>query len=506
MAAPLGVPTSSPGSHAPPDGTLVVQTGRGPLAGKVVEGNVRAFLGVPYAAAPTGALRWRPPAEVTPWSAPRDATRVGAACPQVDRPDYARVDEDCLSLNVWAPPAGAAKKPVLVWIPGGGFVEGSGGYRLYDGARLAARADAVIVTMNYRVGPLGFLAHRELARELARDASPSYGILDQRAALQWVQSNIAAFGGDPASVTIFGESAGAFSVCVQLAMPGSRGLFARAIMQSGACAGPLYFGPREAEAQGDRLAGALGCSDLACLRGKDAAAVVRALPVKRGFVLSPGVWWGPVVDGVELPALPLEALREGRGANVPLVIGWNRDEGVSHTRHFEAVTGAERDGFVRDSFGDAAVAPAAERYARPSVKEALTDIVTDGAFACESRRAARVLASLGVPVYLYEFIHALESPRLHDWGATHSVELWFVFGTEEAGIGLAQSELTLSRTLMDAWGRFARTGDPGGPALRWPRYTVAGDELAVLDTVPSTAAHVKSAECDFWDRFERAPR
>ena len=495
-----------PTTTAPPAGDPRVQTDRGSLAGKVVEGGVRAFLGIPYAAPPTGALRWRPPADVQAWSTPRDAKVVGAACPQLTAPDYMRVNEDCLTLNVWTPAGGAANKPVLVWIPGGAFVEGGGGFLLYDGARLAAREDAVVVTMNYRVGSLGFLAHRELARELGRDGSPSYGILDQRAALQWVQRNAAVFGGDPADVTIFGESAGAWSVCTHLAMPGSRGLFARAIMESGACADPLYFGRGEAEAQGDALAAALGCHDLACLRSKDADSVIRALPTKRGFVLSPGVWWAPVVDGTELPALPLEALRAGRGANVPLLIGWNRDEGVSHTVRFDAVTPAERDGFVRDSFGEAAVGPVAERYARASVKDALTDIVTDGAFACESRRVARVLAAQGVPVFLYEFTHPLESPKLHALGATHSVEIWFVFGTEDGGIRLADDEQPLSHTLMGAWGRFARTGDPAGPSLRWPRYTVAGDELAVLDTAPSTAAHVKNADCDFWDRFERPLR
>jgi para-nitrobenzyl esterase len=199
-------------------------------------------------------------------------------------------------------------------------------------------------------------------------------------------------------------------------------------------------------------------------------------------------------------------LRAGRGANVPLIIGWNRDEGVAHTVHFGAVTPADRDGFVRDSFGEAAVGPVAESYARPNAKDSLTDIVTDGAFACEARRVARVLASRGVPVFLYEFTHALESPKVHDLGATHSIELWFVFGTEEAGIGLAEDEQPLSHTIMDAWGRFARSGDPAGPGLPWPRYTLAADELAVLDSRPSTAARVKAGECDFWDRFERPLR
>lgn len=288
---------------------LTVETDRGPLAGTIVDGGVRAFLGIPYAAPPTGARRWRPPAPVDAWNTPRAATRVGPACPQPDVPGYATADEDCLTLNVWVAPAGSPRKPVLVWIPGGAFVEGSGGYLLYDGGRLAAREDAIVVTMNYRVGALGFLAHPDLARELGRPASPSYGLLDQRAALQWVQRNAAAFGGDPTNVTVFGQSAGAFSVCAHLAMPGSRGLFARAIMQSGSCADTLYVGPREAEEQGARLLAALGCRDLACLRGKDATTLIRALPLKRGFVLPPGNSWGPVVDGTELPELPLAALR-----------------------------------------------------------------------------------------------------------------------------------------------------------------------------------------------------
>jgi para-nitrobenzyl esterase len=498
-AAPPGAPVRNAGA-------LVVNTDRGPLAGKALDGGGRAFLGVPFAAPPTGALRWRPPADVTSWTAPRDATAVGPACPQLSVPPYARADEDCLTLNVWTPPGAAALKPVLVWIPGGGFGEGSGGYQLYDGARLAAREDAVVVTMNYRLGPLGFMAHPLLARELGRTASPSYGLLDQRAALGWVQRNIRAFGGDPGSVTVFGESAGAFSVCAHLAMPGSRGLFARAIMQSGACADPLYFGAREAEAQGEKVAAALGCADLACLRGKSADAVLHALPIKRRYTLSPGVWWGPVVDGTELPVVPLRALRAGAGANVPMIIGWNRDEGAAHTIGFTNMTREERDTYVRDAFGDAAVGPVAARYAGVGVKESLDSVITEGCFVCESRRAARALAARGVPVYVYELTHALENPRFHWLGATHQVDLWLVFGNEEAGIALAAAERPLSNAIMDAWGRFARTSDPSGPGLTWPRYTVDKDELLLLDDSPAVAAGTKGDICAFWDRFERPVR
>jgi para-nitrobenzyl esterase len=318
-----------------------------------------------------------------------------------------------------------------------------------------------------------------------------------------VRRNARAFGGDPAKVTIFGQSAGAFSVCAHLAMPASRGLFARAIMESGACADPLYFSRRDAEAQGEKLAQAVGCQDLACLRAKDLQTIMNALPLKRRYLLPPGVNWGPVVDGVELPTLPLRALREGRGAKVPLLIGWNRDEGILHTAFYKSVSGDDRDSFVRDAFGEAAVAPVAARYAALAPKQALNVIVTEGAFACEARRAARAHAAQGNPTYLYEFTHPMASPRFKKLGATHSVELWFVFGTEEASIALDPGEIPLSHAIMDAWGRFARTGDPAGPALPWPRYDGARDELAVLDTVPGTAPANPRGACDFWDRFER---
>jgi para-nitrobenzyl esterase len=286
-------------------------------------------------------------------------------------------------------------------------------------------------------------------------------------------------------------------------MPASRGLFARAIMQSGACADPLYFGPREAEAQGKQLAEALGCNDVMCLRTKSVDAVLHALPHKRGFILPPGAWWGPVVDGIELPAVPIQVLRASGGANVPLIVGWNRDEGTLHTIFFSSVTREDRDAFVRAAFGDAAVAPVAERYARPSFKDSLDSIVTEGGFVCEARRAARALAAHGAPVYLYELTHTLESPRFHALGATHNVDLWLLFGNEEAGIALAPSELPLSHTIMDAWGRFARTGDPNGPRLFWPRYTAEKDELLLLDSAPAVAPTSKREICAFWDRFER---
>ena len=236
----------------PPVDPRVVPTDRGVVVGHDRAG-VTEFLGIPFATAE----RWRAPEPAAAWDR-RDASKRGPACAQLDTGGFVRAQsEDCLSLNVWSP--AGAHKPVLVWIHGGAFYQGSGGDDLYDGARLAQRTGAIVVTFNYRVGPLGFLAYRGIG-------AASFGLLDQRAALEWVQHNIAAFGGDPAHVTIFGESAGAWSVCAQLASPKARGLFSGAIMESGACSDALYFDAETAFAQGDAFAAALGCKTAECLR------------------------------------------------------------------------------------------------------------------------------------------------------------------------------------------------------------------------------------------------
>ena len=478
---------------------LEVTTDLGGVIGAAKNG-VREFLGIPFAASPVGALRWRPPAPAPPWTAPRDATHRGFACPQPEQGFHRDTSEDCLNLNVWVPESAPGKLPVLLWIHGGAFYQGSGGDDFYDGAPLAKRTHAIVVTMNYRLGPLGFASHRALAGEQGRKVLAAVGLLDQRAAMQWVQRNIAAFGGDPASVTLFGESAGAWSTCAHLVMPGSRGLFARAIMQSGACSDALYFTPETANAQGDELAAAVGCTGAdvaACLRGKSADVLAAALPFKRGLLLPPGVWWGPIVDGVELPRMPLAAIRAGEFTRVPLIIGTARDEGTLHTMMYDAVSADELASFVRGVFGDAAVTRVVERYARSTPKAALTDIVTEGIFACNTRRVARLVAARGVPVYLYQWTHALDAPpKVHALGPTHGVDLFFVFGTTSLEVGPSAAEQPLVEFVQDLWGQFGRTGDPGHG---WPRYTKQRDEHFVLDLQPSTGAQLDQAACDFWD-------
>ena len=497
-AAHATVPATAPRPSA-----LEIATDRGVVVGRVRDG-VREFLGIPYAAPPVGVLRWRAPAPAVAWTAPRDAARRGPACPQPEEGFHRDTSEDCLNLNVWVPNGALGKLPVLVWIHGGAFYQGSGGDELYDGADLARRTRMIVVTINYRLGALGFLSQRALAKEQGRDVLPAFGLLDQRAALQWVHRNIAAFGGDPANVTLDGASAGAWSQCAQLTMPGSRGLFARAIVQSGACSDALYFTADTANAQGDELAAKVGCTGAdvaACLHDKGADELVAALTFRRGLLLLPGVWWGPIVDGVELPRMPLAAIGAGDFARVPLIIGTARDEGTLHTMSYDAVSPDELAWFVRTTFGDRAVAPVIARYKRPTPKIALTDIVTDGIFRCNARRVARLVAARGLPVYLYQWTHALDGPPdIHRLGPTHGIDLWFVFGATTLGMGASRAEQPLVALVMELWANFARTGNPGHG---WPRYTAERDEHFTIDLPSSVGARLDRETCDFWDALPR---
>jgi para-nitrobenzyl esterase len=486
--APATVP---PGGPRQPK--LEVATDRGSVIGRAHDG-VREFLGIPFATAP----RWLPPGPVAPWTSPRDATHRGLACPQPEQGFHRDTGEECLNLNVWVPPGDHL--PVLLWIHGGAFYQGSGADDLYDGARLARRARAIVVTINYRLGPLGFGSNRALAAEQGREALPAFGLLDQRAAMQWVHDNIATFGGDPAQVTILGASAGGWSVCAQLAMPRSRGLFARAIVMSGACSDALYFTSEMANAQGDQLGEKLGCTGpdvAACLRSKTADAIAGALPIRRGLLLLPGVWWGPIVDGRELPQLPLAAIRAGDFAQVPLMIGTARDEGALHTMLVGEATADELAWFIGNVFGERAVAPVVGRYTRPTPTKALGDVITDGIFACNTRRVARLFAARGLPVYVYEWAHALDAPpKVHALGPTHGVDLFFLFGATSLGIGPSAAEQPLADFVQDRWGEFARGGDP------WARYDRNRETSFILDLEPATAAHRRSELCDFWDSID----
>ncbi len=480
-------------------------TDKGQVQGNTLERS-RQFLNIPYAAPPVGDLRWKPPADPLAWTGTRLASARGGRCAQYDllgKPDINSV-EDCLQLNVWTPLAATTKAPVMVFVHGGAFTSGSATDSMYDGANLAAAGNVIVVSLNYRLGPFGFLAHPALT---SGATSPNLGLLDQRAALAWVQRNVAAFGGDPANVTIFGESAGAFSVCTQLAMPKSAGLFQRAVMESGGCSGPTFFPLADATTQANALATALGCTDAAtaasCLRAKSEQEILNALPV-RTETIGPGYLWGPVVGDTELPELPVDAMRGGRATRVPLILGTNANEGQLFTAlYLGGVTPADTRAMAQWMFGNANADTIFAQYPLSSYgspKEQIAEIVTDGIFACPTRRAARAFADSGGTAYLYEFAYPFQISVAPGARAAHGFELPFIFGNGLVGTQLTDTEQPLADNMIAYWTRFARTGNPNGAgAPAWPAYDTAGDKNVVLDLPIGTLAGYKKARCDFWD-------
>ena len=498
----------------PPDGPTTIATDKGVVQGSVAD-EVREWLGIPFAAPPVGPLRFAPPEDAAPWSAPRVSNAVGSECPQLNfgaTPTLvAGSSEDCLYLNVWAPRAAVTKAPVFVWIYGGGFTIGSGGDRMYNGEQLAAKTGAIIVTFNYRLGALGWISHPDLAAEEGVATSPSQGLLDQQMALKWVQKNIAAFGGDPGNVTLAGESAGAISVCAHLAAPGSKGLFAHAVVESGICqSAALFATPAIANDQGTRLATALGCttagSILSCLRSAPPEQVLAALPTREAEFGATGDTFGPVVDGTVLPMVPLDAIRAGQFAQVPTIMGSNLNEGdlFIYLWTVDKGTGPTSTD-VRASLGvlfsQSQVDQIAARYPVDSdPSTAFSQIITDGIFACTARRTLRAISAAGVPAYLYQFTYPYVVPAIAGVVAGHSFEIPFVFRNGFLGAQMSDEELALADQVDGYWFRFARTGDPNDPsALAWPAYTQANDTNLVIDSTMSTNVGLKKDACDFWD-------
>ncbi|KYG02350.1 hypothetical protein BE18_02715, partial [Sorangium cellulosum] len=493
-----------------------IQTEAGPVEGAVV-GATRTFLGIPYAAPPVGELRWKSPAPHEPWTEPRKALEVGIPCSQLNllTPGYNESSgEDCLTLNVWTPERPASSSlPVLVWIHGGGFEMGSSAEADYDGRLLSETTGSVVVTLNYRLGPLGFLALPELKSEDPDHPSTgAYGLEDQRAALEWVKANIGAFGGDPGKVTLFGESAGGISVCMHLVSPPSKGLFQRAIIESGPC--DSAADEATATAQGQELVEALGCADapsvLECLRGKPAEEVMSALPPGEAFLVGAGPTWFPVIDGWNLPDLPGKLLEAGSFEKMPTILGSNGDEGsLFVTLWGETATVADEADFV--TFADGLAPGHGEEVVANypsdtygSAQAAATAALGDSMFVCPTRRAARAIASGGAATYLYHFTHAPESSLLGDLGAFHSAEIRYVFGNPGLLVSepLTEDELELSQAIMGYWSRHAETGDPNGEdAAEWPRYDAETDENIVLDMTLSQEAGLKKDLCDMWDSF-----
>ncbi len=436
--------------------TIDTGTVQGTKAGKTL-----VFKGIPYAAAPVGPLRWRPPAKPAPWQGTRDVTHYGAACPQGSehKEPWAQVgpqSEDCLFLNVWRP-ARAGKYPVMVFIHGGGFTYGAAGVPLYDGAGLASRS-AVIVTINYRLGRLGFFAHPALTREDPDGLLGNYAIMDQIAALEWVKRNAAAFGGDANNITVFGESAGGGSVQILLDSPLAKKLFNKAISESGAGGSalfPIRGGALNAEAVGQMWAASIGLPNATVdqLRGVPLAEVVKN---GRAF---------PFIDGKVVAHSPGEPFYRAAEAAVPLIIGGNSNESS-----LGGMTEAEAKASLGGNFQ-----PLLDGYVamtgRPAATAAI-DLAEDAGFVLPSFALADQHAAAGHAAFVYYFDQVPIDQRATAAGTDHGGELEYVFGTKPIEHRWDAQDAAVSKMMGDYWVRFARTGDPNGDGSpRWPQAT-----------------------------------
>jgi para-nitrobenzyl esterase len=494
----------------------VVATSLGEVQG-YVDNASRTYLGIPYARPPVGDLRWQPPQAVAPWRSVLDATELHAFCPQFVPPfNVLMGQEDCLYLNVWTPenlPQYAM--PVMVWIHGGGFTAGKSAYSAEDGQNLAAQTGSVVVALNYRLGVFGFLAHARFGKDdPAQPYAGNYGIQDQAAALRWVRENIAAFGGDPDNVTLFGQSAGGVSVCAHMVSPASAGLFHRAVIQSGPCTTPLST--REAANKiGSKLSAMLGCSatadELQCLRGKPTKQVAEVLLPDPSFVFGEGYthWW-PVLDGALLPEQIDSAFATGRFNRVPVINGATLDEAtlliwLSHNFLFKPLQPEQYLERLEYLVGSPQTAQLVaqqyplEDYASPF--DALTAAFSDGFFNCLTRSASLALARY-VPLWSYQFDYQ-ESPFIVPGArlkAFHSADIQYVFGKPMSltQAKFAGEQLELSRVMMAYWSQFAASGDPNRKDLpSWPKF-VDADQTQILDRGIATARHVHREDCGFW--------
>ncbi len=513
-AVDAGVPPEDAGVDAGGDPGPEVMTTGGPVEG-ITGSSGHAFYGIPYAAPPIGDLRFRPPEPATPWTEPLDATAPRSHCPQ--RPSgllnpRGDATEGCLELDVYTPDLEPAEPlPVMVFIHGGAFVFGSSNDPIWDAARLASQG-AVVVSVSYRLGIAGFLAHPALDAE-ADGSSGMYGILDQQAALRWVRDNAAAFGGDPERVTIFGESAGAISVCVHYFAPGSAGLFHRAISQSGSCLdGPGWgLGVADgaaARARGLETAATLGCpgeaaAAAACLRGLSIDALLDAQAALGDGAADPvyGVLAiGPHVDGTVLPDRPSALLASGAHADVPYILGTNADEWTLFSDDALVPDEASYEAEVRRQFGDRADALLAlypaSGYATPLA--AYDALMRDQAFVCPTRATLRGLTSAGVTTRTYQVRQSNAVVEAMGWGAAHAVELLYVFGNFELPFARpSAAERNVQAAMQGYWTRFAATGDPNGAgAPDWPAFDTTDEPYVIFADPITTDTALGRDVCD----------
>ena len=504
LAAALVAPAPVARAATHGDGP-VVRTQAGLVRGETTaEG--RQFLGIQYAQPAVGSLRWRDPRPVRPWHGVRSAQGFGNKCvqtsswdPGYEQPSYT---EDCLDLNVYVP-EGSTHRPVLVWFHGGGLTAGAGQDVVPD--TFARQTGTVVVTVNYRLGAMGFLAAAGLDKEARDGVSGNFGMLDQQAALRWVRANVGRFGGDPGRVTIAGESAGGRSVCTQLASPTARGLFRAGIIESGAygdCAARTHT---DAVAAGAAFAKKLGCATVACLRGKSARAILQA---QGGFD------WGPVAGGAFLPVQPEQAFARGTASRVPVLNGANKDEGrLFAFSRFDLtgtpLTAEQYPAVMRQAFGDQALA----RYplsAYPTPTIGYATALGDSVFSCPALRLDGLLRTRA-PVYSYEFADRTSPPfaslrNLHtsfDFGATHVDEVQYLFKHFGLPSPFNAEQKVLAGQMVRYWGSFVRDGVPwaaGQPPMPAGPAVVLSLKTASKGGNTLGATVRQEHQCDLWDR------
>ncbi len=470
------------------------------------EGQVLSFKGIPFAAPPVGELRWRPPQPAAPWSGIRPALRFGAACKQdlvrsmlpwtEEFMHHGEDSEDCLTLNVWTPNPqanGSAKLPVYVFVHGGAFQQGSTSVAVYDGAALAARG-VIVVTIQYRLGVFGFFAHPALTAESPNHASGNYGLLDCLAALGWIKENIADFGGDPAHVTVGGQSAGAAAVHDLLASPLARGLIAGAIAESGSALGPPLKPLETAEQDGVAFASAKGTTSLAALRALSAAQLLA--PVA-------GARFGPVVDGWSVPEDPNAAIAAGHVLDVPVLTGMQADEGSSSVSYGHstaaALAASSAKMFDAQAPSFATLYPFSDDAAAASVAKASA---RDRGLASMDLWATLTAAHVHSPIYTYYWAHALPWPEHPEFASFHSSEVPYVFGT----LNVLHRPFTAEDRALSAeaggwWVNFIRSGDPNGPGLpHWGAFDAAKPETLEINTDAHMRPLMSAERLAFWTK------
>jgi para-nitrobenzyl esterase len=522
MKIPIGILTVAASALAAVSGLEnIVKIDSGLIAGSGTA--VRVYKGIPYAAPPVGNLRWKPPQPVQPWKGIRITKAFPANCPQpplVPGPQ----SEDCLGLNVWTPAQSApARLPVMVWIHGGGFHMGASSQTPYDGEPLAAQG-VVLVTFNYRIGVFGFEAHAGLNQESPQGVSGNYGLLDMVAALQWVQRNIAAFGGDPGNVTIFGESAGGTAVCLLMAMPRAEGLFHKAISESAAWMfGPFshmkesWYGRVPMMQFGEKLG-----PDIAALRAKSTAEILKILgPPKLGeadAASERGEVYLPAVDGYVLPDDPARLFAEGKFHHVPLIAGANRDEGTLFAPPVRNL--AQWRKWAEHKAG-AQAGELMALYQAPTDADAhaaSVEVSGDYAILYGTRSVLRANARLEPNTYQYLFTRVNGLGRSTRYGAYHAAEISYIFGTlPDLVYGTrpalwgdltpypdtyTEQDARLSQAMMGAWVAFAKTGSPNGPGLApWPAFAPGKEDYLEFGDRIVAKSDLDRKHLDFMSRF-----